>query len=121
MPTVLVADDEPSVLDFIKTVLGRNGFAVMIASSGQEALEAFASVSGQVDVLVSDVVMPVMDGPTLAAEITRQKPELPVLFVSGYVGTPEFRKALGSLRPSVLPKPFSPDVLLRSVKRLLPS
>jgi two-component system cell cycle sensor histidine kinase/response regulator CckA len=120
MPTVLVADDEPYVLDFIKTVLGRNGFAVMIAGSGQEALDAFASVSGRVDVLVSDVMMPTMDGPTLAAEITRQKPELPVLFVSGYVGTPEFNKAFGPRRPSVLLKPFSPDVLLQRVRRLLP-
>jgi two-component system cell cycle sensor histidine kinase/response regulator CckA len=121
MPTVLVADDEPNVLDFMKTVLGRNGFAVLVASSGQEALDAFESVSGQVDVLVSDVVMPVMDGPTLVAEITRQKPELPVLFVSGYVGKPEFRQALGSHRPNILLKPFSPDVLLQRIKRLLPS
>ncbi len=121
MPTVLVADDEPHVLDFIKRVLGRNGFAVMIAASGQEALDAFASVSGKVDVLVSDVIMPAMDGPTLAAEMMRQKPELPVLFVSGYVGTPEFNKAFGRRRPNVLMKPFSPDALLQSVRRLLPS
>lgn len=114
-------DDEPNVLEFMRTVLGRSGFTVMVASSGPEALEVFRRASGQVDVLVSDVVMPVMDGPTLLEELTKQKPGLPVLFVSGFVGRPEFKKASGSQRLEVLPKPFSPEVLVRSVRRLLPS
>jgi two-component system cell cycle sensor histidine kinase/response regulator CckA len=121
LPAVLAVDDEPNVLEFMRAVLGRSGFTVMVAKSGHEALEVFQRASGQVDVLVSDVVMPVMDGPTLVRELMKQKPGLPVLFVSGYVGRPEFKKASGARRLDVLPKPFSPDVLVQSVRRLLPA
>ena len=119
-PAILAVDDDPLVLEFMQTVLGRRGYKVIAAPGGLEALEEFRRIGGAVDLLVSDVAMPTMDGPALAREITKAKPALPVLFVSGYVqSTQELQRTANLLRLEVLPKPFSPEVLLRSVARLL--
>jgi two-component system cell cycle sensor histidine kinase/response regulator CckA len=113
-------DDDPVVLGFMQTVLERRGYKVIVAPGGREALEEFRRIGGAVDLLVSDVAMPAMDGPALAREITKAKPGLPVLFVSGCVKSAEELQWAANLpRLEVLPKPFSPDVLARSVERLL--
>ena len=118
--SILAVDDDPLVLEFMQTVLGRRGYKVIAAPGGLEALEEFRRIDGAVDLLVSDVAMPAMDGPALAREITKAKPGLPVLFVSGYVqSAKELQRAANHSRLEVLPKPFSPDVLVRSVERLL--
>jgi two-component system cell cycle sensor histidine kinase/response regulator CckA len=119
-PAILAVDDDPLVLEYMLTVLGRRGYKVIAAPGGLEALEEFRRIGGAVDLLVSDVVMPAMDGPALAREIMKAKPGLPVLFVSGYVqSAKELQRAANRSRLEILPKPFSPDVLVRSVERLL--
>jgi two-component system cell cycle sensor histidine kinase/response regulator CckA len=118
--SILAVDDDPLVLEFMQTVLGRRGYKVIAAPGGLEALEEFRRIDGAVDLLVSDVAMPAMDGPALAREITKAKPGLPVLFVSGYVqSAKELQRAANRSHLEILPKPFSPDVLVRSVERLL--
>jgi two-component system cell cycle sensor histidine kinase/response regulator CckA len=118
---VLAVDDDPLVLRFMQEALQRNGFRVIAARNGREALEELERCGGEVDLLVSDVIMPVMDGLTLAREVARTRPELPVLFVSGYFsGRDELQGAPGLLRLEVLPKPFSSELLIGRVKRLLP-
>jgi two-component system cell cycle sensor histidine kinase/response regulator CckA len=119
-PAILAVDDDPLVLDFMQTVLRRRGYKVIVAPGGREALEEFRRIGGAVDLLVSDVVMEAMDGPALAREITKAKPGLPVLFVSGYVKSDEeLQRAANLGHLKILPKPFSPDVLVQNVERLL--
>ncbi len=120
LPTVLAVDDDPNVLKLMQVVLARSGFEVVGAESGREALEEFRRRRGAVDLLVSDVVMPVMDGPALAEEIAKTNPELPVLFVSGFVRNPEqLQRVAHSARLSILSKPFSPALLVKRVRELL--
>ena len=119
-PAILAVDDDPLVLEFMQAVLGGRGYRVIAAPGGREALEEFRRSGGAVDLLVSDVVMEAMDGPALAREITKTKPGLPVLFVSGYFeSAEELQRAANLGHLKILPKPFSPDVLVRSVERLL--
>jgi two-component system cell cycle sensor histidine kinase/response regulator CckA len=83
MPTVLLVDDEPLVRRLVALILEEQGFTVLAADSGWEAIRLSRSHPGEIDLLVSDVVMPGMDGPTLATELLAVQPALPVLFMSG--------------------------------------
>src|SRR6185295_2011442 len=74
--TVLLVEDEDAVRSFAARALGQRGYNVLQASTGVEALEVFASHQGEVDLVVSDVVMPEMDGPTLFEKLRRQRPDL---------------------------------------------
>ncbi len=116
MPTVLVVDDEPTVLDFTRFVLAGNGFTVLTATGAAEALHAFAAADGHVDLLITDMLMPVAGGPTLAAHLIALEPSLPVLFVSGFC---DEAPRIGDARVGLLQKPFLPQNLLHHVNSLL--
>ena len=81
------------------------------ASHGQEALDTLVRRSGQVDLVITDLGMPVMDGHELARRLRATRPDLPILFISGYGDS-------GTISP-FLQKPFSPDELVRRVARVL--
>jgi two-component system cell cycle sensor histidine kinase/response regulator CckA len=83
MATVLLVDDEPLVRRMVERILEDHGFTVLAANSGSEAIRLSRSHRGEIDLLVSDVEMPGMDGPTLATELRAEQPALPVLFMSG--------------------------------------
>ncbi len=116
MPAILVVDDDRAVLDLIGFLLSRNGYEVLSASGVPGALRAFAEVEGRIDLLVTDVVMPVTDGPTLAAYLREFRSDLPVLFISGFSDQAEQIKYLHA---PLLEKPFSPQSLLRAVNAAL--
>jgi CheY-like chemotaxis protein len=80
---VLLVEDEDTVRAVAERALVRQGYEVTTAADGEEGLEAIGR-NGPFDLVVSDVVMPSMDGPAMAREIRRLKPDLPVLFMSGY-------------------------------------
>jgi len=115
---VLVVDDEPSVRDLVCRVLQGEGYRTLEAAHGGEALELLESGS-EVDLVVTDVVMPGMDGRELGRRLAQIKPSLPVLYISAYDVNDIFRR--GSPRSSApfLQKPFPPDVLITSVEQLL--
>jgi two-component system cell cycle sensor histidine kinase/response regulator CckA len=116
MPTVLVVDDEPLVLQMVSVVLEQQGYSVLTAEGGTDALSLSQSHPGQIDLLVSDVVMPGMDGPTLATKLLAQNPKLPILFMSACCDT----AAVGPCRGfPFLSKPFSIAILLSTVQTLL--
>jgi CheY-like chemotaxis protein len=106
------------VRDAARQILERFGYTVIEASNGAAALGA-ALRSGQIDLLLTDVVMPEMSGRELAELFNRIRPEVPVLFMSGYTDDAIVRHGL--LRPSIayLQKPFSPDALARKVREVL--
>jgi PAS domain S-box-containing protein len=116
---VLVAEDDPSVRTLVKSVLERNGYRVLTAVNGLEALSLARSESGRIDLLLSDVIMPGMNGRALRAELILLYPKLRVLFMSGYTG--DVLTGLGELDQDVaiVGKPFTPDILLQGVQKAL--
>src|SRR5690349_18994608 len=100
--TILAVDDEPLVRTLVATVLEDNGYAVLTADSGACAMAVFREHSEEVDLLISDVVMPGMDGPSLAAELRTQRPDLKVLLMSGYCEPEQLSHGF-----EFLAKPFS--------------
>jgi two-component system cell cycle sensor histidine kinase/response regulator CckA len=115
---VLLVEDEVDVRSFAVRALKRQGYQVLEAADGVEALEVMAANEGLVDIVVSDVVMPEMDGPALFKELRKRNPSMKVIFVSGYPNE-AFRESMGSDDFAFLPKPFSLPQLAAKVKEEL--
>jgi two-component system cell cycle sensor histidine kinase/response regulator CckA len=114
--TVLLVEDEDAVRAFAARALASRGYTVIEARSGVEALERMAENAGKVELVVSDVVMPEMDGPSLLRELRKSQPALKIIFVSGYAED-AFKKNLPEGETfSFLPKPFSLKQLVQAVK-----
>jgi len=119
--TVLLVEDEEAVRAFAARALSSRGYQVVEAGTGLEALSAMEKSGGDVDLVVSDVVMPEMDGPTLLKELRRRRPEMKVIFISGYAEE-AFKKNLPEgERFTFLPKPFSLKELIAAVKETMAS
>jgi len=117
--TVLLVEDEDAVRSFAARALGQRGYHVLEATTGAEALEVFNSHKGEVDLVVSDVVMPEMDGPTLLKELRQQRPDLKIIFISGYAED-AFRRNLTEKEDFMfLQKPFDLKQLAAAVKAAL--
>ncbi len=115
--TILLVEDEHMVRTVTERALTRHGYKVLSASNGEDALELLAG-DEKVDLLISDVVMPVMDGPTLVRAARRDYPELPILFMSGYAEE-QLRKSIDIDNVAFLPKPFSMLELAETVRAVL--
>jgi CheY-like chemotaxis protein len=117
--TVLLVEDEPGVRAVARRVLQENGYIVLEAPGGADALRLVEAHEGHVDILVTDVVMPGMSGRKLAEKLTTQRPDLRVLYMSGY--TDDAIAHAGILEPGtfLLEKPFTPDALLRKIHHVL--
>jgi CheY-like chemotaxis protein len=117
--TVLVAEDEAVVRDMAARGLEAEGYRVLQARDGAEALELLGRHDGQVDFVVTDVAMPVLNGRHLAARIAELRPDLPVLFTSGYTDDEIVRRGLLESGQAFLQKPFSPSALAQRVRAML--
>ncbi|TKT76878.1 response regulator [Aquamicrobium sp. LC103] len=117
--TVLLVEDEDAVRVGGVRALSSRGYTVHEASSGVEALELFKELDGKVDIVVSDVVMPEMDGPTLLGELRKQQPDIKFIFVSGYAEDAFARNLPADAQFGFLPKPFSLKQLATVVKDML--
>ncbi len=115
---VLLVEDEDVVRSFAVRALTRQGYEVLEASDGVEALEIVAQNEGRIDIVVTDVVMPEMDGPTMFKALRKTNPSIKVIFVSGYPNE-AFRETLGTADVAFLPKPFSLPDLAAKVKEEL--
>ncbi|MBY0363636.1 MAG: response regulator, partial [Phreatobacter sp.] len=105
-----------AVRAFASRALASRGYTVLEAGSGVEALEVMAEHGGTVDLVVSDVVMPEMNGPTLLGELRKTNPGIKVIFVSGYAEE-AFKNDLPEGQAfAFLPKPFSLKQLIEAVK-----
>jgi len=116
--TVLVAEDEPSILNLIATTLRRDGYHVLKAASATEALNVAASHSGSIDLLLTDSMMPGMSGPELARSLLAAHPKLPVILMSGNI------QALSGIETIsetivIMQKPFTPTELRDRVRAVL--
>jgi CheY-like chemotaxis protein len=117
--TILLVEDEARVRDLARLVLQRQGYTVLEAADGQEALRLAAGHSGPIHLLLTDVVMPGMSGMALAEGLGQTHPDLKILFTSGYTDIAIAHQ--GVLEPGVafLQKPFSPLALARKVRAVL--
>jgi two-component system cell cycle sensor histidine kinase/response regulator CckA len=117
--TILLVEDEEGLRALNARGLRSRGYSVIEASNGVEAMEALELENGSVDLVVSDVVMPEMDGPTLLKAMRARNPDLRVIFVSGYAED-AFEKSLPENQQfSFLPKPFTLSQLVAAVKETM--
>ncbi len=116
--TVLIVEDDPMVRFAMRRVLTRAGYAVTTASNGQEGLEVARAHEGTIHVLLTDVVMPALDGPSLANKLREERPETNVVFMTGYTDDPAARRSLSEQSAPILVKPFSAEELLETVRTL---
>ncbi|MEM9104571.1 MAG: response regulator, partial [Pseudomonadota bacterium] len=119
--TVLLVEDEEAVRRGGKRMLETRGYTVHEAGSGVEALEKIEELDGNVDIVVSDVVMPEMDGPTLLRELRKVHPDMKFIFVSGYAEDAFAKNLPENAQFGFLPKPFSLKQLATAVKEVLES
>ena len=119
--TVLLAEDELGVRKLIREVLEQAGHTVLEAASGPAALQAAEGYAGAIQLLLTDVVMPEMSGPELAKQLTTARPELKVLYMSGYTEEAILQHGMLSAGITLLQKPFNKDDLLRRVRDLIDS
>jgi CheY-like chemotaxis protein len=117
--TILMVDDEESVRRMTGQALRSNEFTVLEAATPEIALELFEADPGTIQLLLTDVVMPRMTGPTLAQRLIGKRPDLRVVFMSGYAARLETIERGVSDRIRLLPKPFEMATLLRTVTEML--
>jgi CheY-like chemotaxis protein len=119
--TVLLVDDEASIRMVVARVLEANGYRVLLALSGEEAIELWKAYSSEIDLLFTDLQMPGMSGVELAEELKRTRPDLKVLFTSGS-GISVVEAMLNSTQAGAfLPKPYRMPALGRAVQNALNS
>jgi two-component system cell cycle sensor histidine kinase/response regulator CckA len=116
---ILLVEDEPGVRGFCAEVLEEAGYRVLQASNGEDALALGASLDGGLQLLLTDVVLPGMNGRVLAERLQAIRPELPVLYMSGYTDDMVVRTGVVTEGTAFLQKPFTPQSLLDRVQTVL--
>ena len=113
----MLVEDEDAVRTFSTRALTNKGYEVITAENGDAGLEVFQSLDKPIDLLITDVMMPGKDGPTLAKEIRESVPDLKIIFISGYTEE-RLKDTLGD-NIYFLPKPFTLKDLASKVKEVL--
>ncbi|MCA1957455.1 MAG: PAS domain S-box protein [Nitrospira sp.] len=117
--TILLVEDDPGVRGLVQETLRMNGYHVLVARHGIEALLVGTKHVGPIHLLITDVVMPQMSGPEVADKLAELRPEAKVLYMSGYPDHPVFKKGEVNLETNFLQKPFTPVNLAQKVREVL--
>jgi PAS domain S-box-containing protein len=117
--TILIAEDEGSVRAFLRQLLSQQGYTVLSAVNGEEALDLATAYSGEINLLITDVVMPGMGGRELAERLSRERPVMRLLFISGYTDDAILHHGVLDRETAFMNKPFAPASLLEKVRSLL--
>jgi len=116
--TILLVEDEAMVRAVAERALARQGYTVVTATNGEEGLEILEAGRERIDLVISDVVMPTMDGPTMARAAREKRPDLPIIFMSGYAEE-QLRKSIDLDNIGFLPKPFSVQQIGQAAREAL--
>jgi CheY-like chemotaxis protein len=116
---ILVVEDEDPVRAVVLRTLKEAGYEVLGASNGQEALRELEEIGGAVNVVLSDVIMPGMNGRQLAAELSRRYHQIPIVWMSGHSREAELQNGQVTTDESFLHKPIPPDLLLDTVGKAM--
>ena len=119
MARILVAEDEEALRGLIRRALAEAGHTVAVAADGAEALDHLVRHPGEIDLLLTDIKMPVMDGIALALAAARDQPGLTILLMTGYADQRERARDLAALIQGVIAKPFTPAELCAEVAKAL--
>ena len=117
--TILMIEDEDLMRDGTARILGSNGYVVLPAANGPEALDLEAAYGGEIHLVLTDVVMPKMLGPEVVERIRGRRPGIRVLYISGYTGAATGASAMVDAGVEVVEKPYTADVLLDALRRAL--
>jgi PAS domain S-box-containing protein len=117
--TILLVEDDDTVRGLTSTILKHFGYKVIEAANGQAALEIFLKNRKQLQMVITDIVMPGMNGALLIEQVQKLAPEMPVLMISGYVGETATREKLLDAQINFLQKPFEPNAFASKVRELL--
>ena len=118
-PTILLAEDESGIRALVVKILRRERYRVLEAASGEEALAAAGAHTGRIDVLLSDVMLPGMSGRDLAAKLVAARPDLRVVYISGFTGDEALRTGAFPPGAAFLQKPFTLDSLMAKLREAL--
>jgi len=125
--TILVLEDEPSLMSLLRRVLGRHGYDILEAANPEEAVQQFNDSHRQIDLLLADVGLPGVSGVQVALLLRSERPDLRVILTSGYpphawsARDSGFLHRLGPDSVSILLKPFVPRTLLNAISELIES
>jgi two-component system cell cycle sensor histidine kinase/response regulator CckA len=117
--TILVVEDDPAVRRLVQQALSLSGYEVLVARHGIEALLTGAKYMGPIHLLLTDVAMPQMSGPEAAEKLKKVRPQMKVLYMSGYPDHPLFKQVMGQHKASFIQKPFSVNTLTQKVRAVL--
>jgi PAS domain S-box-containing protein len=117
--TILLVEDEDGVRELTARTLSLQGYQVLVAGNGQEALQVSKGFEGQINLLLTDVVMPLMDGRALVKQLQPQRPGMHVLYMSGYADRPLVRQFMSDPKIAFLAKPFTMEALIAKVQTVL--
>jgi two-component system cell cycle sensor histidine kinase/response regulator CckA len=117
--TLLIVENEAAIRNLLQMALRKNGYTVLAAESGHEALELVRVHAGPLDLLITDVMMPDMDGPELVRQLTTIRPETRTLFMSGYMDDALGEHGILPANVNFIQKPFSPRVIAQKVRDIL--
>jgi hypothetical protein len=118
-PTILIVEDEPGIRALVRKILRREHYEVLEAGSGEEAVKIAAAHSGQIDVLLTDVMLPGMNGRELAGALLKTRPAIKVIYVSGYTGDESVEAVEFPQGSKFLQKPFTLGALTSTVREAL--
>jgi len=117
--TVLIVDDEQAIRQVVERILSRRGHQVLVAASGEEALRVAAATTDDIDVLLTDVIMPGTHGPDLAASLMARRPGLRIVYMSGYAGNDLAGRITMDRDVQLVQKPFTEAQLLAAIEAVL--
>ncbi len=112
--TILLVEDDASVQRVVGRLLRKLGYTVLIAGDGVEGVSLFDERSKEIDLVITDIVMPGQTGIEMAQDLRKRRPDLKILFISGYAGSLD-----GPLPHPFLPKPFSMEEIAEAVRAIL--
>jgi CheY-like chemotaxis protein len=117
--TILIVEDEEAVRKLVRRTLEKQGYELLVAASGIEALELLGQHKGRVHLLITDVIMPQMGGRQLAEKLKAARPDIQILYISGYTESSIVRGGSLGKDEAFLQKPFTPLALARCVREML--